>query len=132
MKATYNNSELELRISEDCIDIYVDEKHAGDFSIEMDNDYAIVTPNAIDFENINKARQGFYTFVIDSILEGELNNEMSETIKEELEIEVEGFIFRSVLRTEKACNFWNKRGYNVPFCEEEREKQEQEEIEINF
>jgi hypothetical protein len=132
MKTFYNNSEIELRVAEDCIDIYLNDQHAGDFSIEMDNDYAVVIPGAIDFENINKARQGFYTFVIDAILEGELNDEISEKIQEELEIEVEGFIFRSVLRTEKACNFWVKRGYNVPFCEEEREKQEQEAIEINF
>jgi len=128
MKITKNNKTINFEISEDCIDVYLDNKLAGDFDITNESGYVTITPNSIDLENIGLARKGFYTEIIDTILEGTLNDE----IEEQFEDYVKKITFQSIKRTEKACNFWNKRGYKVEYDKKEHEKGEQEIIEIEI
>ena len=121
MRTYKNNIEIRFEITDDCIDFFVNNQYAGDFQIENNDGYAIITPNSIDLEQIGYDRQGIYNHVIDTILEGDLNSF----------IEADRIDFNSVLRTEPATKFWNKRGFNVEFNEREHLNGEQEIIEIN-
>lgn len=128
MKVLKNNSSsIRFEISENCIDIYINDKHAGDFTIEKEFETIVIIPNSIDIENINEARKGNYTYIINTILNSELNNDILN-----INEDVENIIFRSVLRTEKACNFWNKLGYSNTYDIDEHENGEQEVIEITI
>jgi len=122
MKTYKNNIEIKFEISEDSIDFFVNNQYAGDFQIENNEGYAIITPNSIDLEQIGYDRQGVYNHVIDTILQGDLNDH----------IDADTIDFNSVLRTEAATRFWQKRGYKVEYDEQEHLNGEQEVIEIKI
>lgn len=125
MKIQNNNQTINLIVDESCIDIYVDETFVGDFTLENNCGIVTIRPNSIDFSIGNNERKGHYTCIIDAILGGELNNEIDNLFDDVTQIN-----FESVLRTEAACNFWNKRGYYCEYDEYEHENGEQEVIEI--
>lgn len=131
MKFQHNNKNVELRIDEDCVDIYIEESFIGSFNLnkddyeEEDGGYIYLIPEAIDFQSYQ--RQGFYSKIIDTILSYNFLNELKEKVSENAK-----FVFKSVKRTEKACNFWLKRGYGEEYNEEEHMNGDQDEIEIEL
>lgn len=124
---TNNNSEIRFEVSEESLDVYVNDKLAGDFTVEGDGGYITITPSSIDLECIDEARKGHYSFIIDAILSGELNEDLSDVFGE-----LNGIEFESVLRTEKACNFWSKRGFKNEYNSHDHENGEQDTIAITI
>ena len=125
MKKVFKNIEVRFDISTDCIDTYVNDKYAGDFTIEEADGYMRIRPSSFDLEEIGFGRQGVYTFIIDTILEGDLNDGISDEFEN-----IRHISFESVLRTEKACRFWSKRGYDNIYDKAEHESGNQKVIEI--
>ena len=127
MEVTFKNLEIKFEISEDCIDFYVNGNQAGDFTIEENCGIIMIRPAAIDVELIGYGRLGIYSFVIDMILDGELNHELDMLFQDVTQIH-----FESVLRTEKACFFWTNRGYPNEYNEAEHNNGEQDVIGIQI
>lgn len=126
MTTVFKSIEIKFEVSDSCIDFYVNDNFAGDFTLEEFDGYLTITPGTVDLEAIGYSRMGIYSFVIDTILNGDLNDAI------ESEIEVRSIEFKSVLRTEAACKFWQSRGFNVEYDEEEHDAGEQEEIVIEI
>lgn len=123
MEAQFNSHIIDFKISEYCIDVYVDGKFIGGFNIQE----CEIIPESIDLESLGLARKGIYGFVIDTITD-------NEQFKQEL-FEVTGnndFELCSYLRSEAACNFWLKRGEGEEYNEEDHLNGDQETIRITL
>ena len=131
MNLKHNNKNLELRIEDDCVDIFIEDSFIGSFDLNKDDydhnngGYIFLIPEAIDFQSFQ--RQGFYTKVIDIVFSYDFKCELENNISDNCK-----FIFKSVKRTEKACNFWLKRGYGEEYNDEDHTNGDQEEIEIEL
>ena len=126
--STIKGFELEIRIDADCesIDFYnTDGNLEASFTAEP---YDYVLDIKVEDVRISKQREGIYTEIINTIL---FNDTFHDLLKSEFE-EIETASFTSSLRSEQACNFWTKRGYEVSYNETEHQNGEQELIEINL
>ncbi len=127
---TEKGFQLQFRIDADAESIDVYNRNGNleaSFNAEPNNYLLEVT---VEDVRISEQRKGIYTTIIDTIL---FDEDFHSLLKLEFEeYEIENASFKSVLRTEQACNFWLKRGYGEEYNEHDHENGQQEPIEIEM
>ena len=126
---TKQNFELEVKIDagSESIDFYSVNGLEASFNAEMNYTTLEIT---VEDVRISEQRKDIYSSIIDALLfNSDIHSELKESFKEE---EIENANFKSLLRSEQACNFWLKRGYGEEYNEHDHQEGQQEVIEIEM
>tara|TARA_R110000851_G_C12748910_1_gene531764 strand:- start:146 stop:544 length:399 start_codon:yes stop_codon:yes gene_type:complete len=122
--------ELEIRIDADAesVDFYNSNGNIeASFNAEPNDCLLEIT---VDDVRISEQRQGIYSAIIDAIL---FNEDFHSLLMSDFEeYDIENACFKSVLRSENACEFWVKRGYGESYDEHDHQNGQQEVIEIEM